>query len=156
MNRDNIYIEMLRYGSQKMKEGDSYNEVKDYLLKKGVDLNEYNEDSIKLWFCRSFYHVQATYNAERVLRGETTNGKFNLVFSQHLDDKVSLMGHAYMEYMDYVELKEAREASSQAHKAARKSIRIATWALGITALLALGSLMLQFGSIIIQVLSFIF
>lgn len=154
---------MLRYGSQKMKEGVSYNEVKDYLLKKGDDLNEYNEDSIKLWFCRSFYHVQATYNAERVLRGETTNGKFNLVFSQHLDDKVSLMGHAYMEYIDYVELKEAREASSLAHEAAdkantaaRKSIRIATWAVGLSALLALGSLLLQFGSIILQVLSFIF
>ncbi|MFC2113312.1 hypothetical protein ACFLTA_08595 [Bacteroidota bacterium] len=136
MNKHNIYIEMLRFGSQNMEEGVTYNEVKDHLQQNGFTINEKNENPLYLWFFSSFFHESATHFTERVLRGESDFNFIESSLPKWSDDKVFLMGHAYMEYMDYVELKEARESAKSART-------IAIWAIGISGFLALAAVSIQ-------------
>ncbi|KKL72843.1 hypothetical protein LCGC14_2080860 [marine sediment metagenome] len=137
---DNIYIEILRYGSERINQGVTFNQVLNHLKEKGFQIDGLYKNYLGIWFFTNFYSHPASHSAFKIVRGELAADQMNLIY---FDGICRMTGDAYMNYMDYVELKEAREASSKAHAASRKAIRIAIWALSISGILALGSLIFQ-------------
>ena len=132
---ENIYIKALEYGVEKMDEGISYNEIIKRLKGLGFEIEGTFLLYFKAWYYLTFFHDSRTLMAKRVIDGVTAFR--DLAPETAVDDVPNiLMSEGYLAYMDYKELVEARISS-------RRAQITATYAIVISAFLALGSVVIQ-------------
>ncbi|MFO8128581.1 MAG: hypothetical protein R6T99_01605 [Bacteroidales bacterium] len=150
MQTDNIYIKALKIGIDHMESGITYNHMISELKKAGFDILLADSNAFsKLfnhWFLTTFYDFSTKTSMDSpekrsVKAGQLIGDPRNRKLQNNKKKYISYQ--AYMEYIDYVELQEARRASQKAQENAKKSIKIATWAVGISAFLALLSIIVQ-------------
>jgi hypothetical protein len=158
---ENIYIEILRIGAEKMHIGETttFKDIegelneRGYLLEPepGKDRTSYNQlfQSAFYWYINSFTPGQ-DMNLIAILSTLSTNTDSSLEFSKRLKQlphydrtKTYIKADAFIDYMHYVSLQEARVDS-------KKSRGTAKWALIITSILALASIIIQVISLCID------
>jgi len=151
---ENIYIEILRIGTEKMYIGETttFKEIEEelnengYLLEPepGMDRTSYNQlfQSTFFWYINSFTPGQ-DLNLTEIRSTLSTNTDSSLEFfkrikqlTQYDRTKTFIKAASFIDYMHFVSLKEARADS-------KKSMRTAKWALIITSILALASILIQ-------------
>ena len=148
MVEKNIYIKTTEFAIQKGREGISYNELREYLLKSDLEYIDKYPESFIIWFFAYFQHPKATWLANRFETGQgiTTRNNLEKEFQKFYSSKVYLSYKGHMEYIEYIELDEARKSSQEAHRDATKAFHLARFALWVSASLALVSIVLQIWS----------
>jgi len=131
--QENIYIDALEFGVRNLKDGISYNVLKNHLEKKGYNIEGKFAKYFRTWFYSTFFNDPQTKDAIRALSGDSSISGY-IEESQYDKDKSPLMAEGYFNLMDYKELEEARESSRQAQKTAK-------WAIIIAGLLAFISIL---------------
>ena len=126
---DNLYIEALKEGRNRMKEGITFDDLRGYLENNGFNDEFRNADFLhyfNFWFYNNFYHKSITFN----LKVSNGNTQYALNNTHSYDrDKCIMTGEAYENLIDFENLQEARKSSKQ-------SYTVSIWAIVISAVFA--------------------
>ena len=127
----NIYIDILKFGEDKMQNGISFVQVKEHLLSLGWEINIPFEQNLRFWFNAHFYNQEF----EAIIFGADHNSIWQMFQTlQKYDAKPFVMSaKAYATLQDYEKLQETR-----------KSANIAKW-------IAIGSIALTLVVAVIQI-----
>jgi len=152
---ENVYLAALEHGIEKMGQKLTYHDMKNYLMMKFPTFVENYELYFIIWFFKNFhnprmstFHFQPEWlDLGQKIDGKDIRGVAKMVAVFGSDD-VSITAEGFFNYIEYVELNEARKSAQDAHVDAISALKLARFALWVSASLA-GV------SIILQVLSYI-
>ncbi|SRX74771.1 hypothetical protein [Aequorivita antarctica] len=151
----NIYIKAMEIGYHS-NDGINYFLLKEQLQKAlNIKIEKVREYTLVVWFLKNFQTWDVPYNesdirTDKILyaikehtKGNPGDSNSNTIeFERILAKPFYMKGETVKQYLDYLELKEAREQAKDAQVASTKAIKIAYWSVGISAFLALTSIIL--------------
>lgn len=145
----NIYIKAMEIGYSH-NEGITYKELKRLLQSKiSAHIESRREYTFIKWFIENFDAPLMPIQGSAVMKRyynvliKDLGDKENLQAYRDFSNKTYfLKGKTVKQYLDYLELKESREQAQIAQLSSTHAIRIAFWSLGISAFLAVASIII--------------
>ncbi len=110
---DNIYIDALKLGVDKMPNGVSRDELMEHLRKIGWEFNQIQEQYLTRWFFTNYYYNHAYNILKQGNPSQIASAQKDM--DQHWN-KIScyLTAEAYSTYVDYQVLQSTRKSTKQA------------------------------------------
>lgn len=134
MTDNNIYTIALKYGTDNISVGVTYNELMEHLKSKNITIDPIFQRYFHIWFYENFF-VDGVY--QHIKDFNANMGYLNEnVLVQHDNKKASITGDAHQTFLDHQELRFA-------YQSAKEATRIATLAIYITIAVGLAQILVS-------------